>query len=248
MNRELGSRSRSACVAWTGALVGWVAVCQANAQSASPLPQFNTGFLVAKNVVVTTAHSVEGCRTVQLGQPGQALATADDVQVDSERDVALARVSLPANVEALTLSSGKAFSIGDAIYAIGFPFQALIRGQPSFFAGVIAGLGGIKNDPQVFRIDFVPLPGMSGAAVVNSSGEVEGMIKTQLIEFAPNGGPSLGGEGFAISETTIADVLRNRGVHVKESSSTEHGGVRTLSSSELASRMLASTVVVMCHK
>src|SRR5271166_509033 len=74
VNRELGSRNRSACVAWTSALIGWVAVGQANAQSASTLPRISTGFVVAKNVVVTTAHSVEGCRTVQLGQPGQALA------------------------------------------------------------------------------------------------------------------------------------------------------------------------------
>jgi hypothetical protein len=73
------------------------------------------------------------------------------------------------------------------------------------------------------------------------SGSVIGVVKTHLIETAPNHGPTLGGESFAVTGPTVATFLAG-----DAAGRSENGA--SLPAAEIAARAVASTVMIICQK
>ncbi|MFC6219793.1 S1C family serine protease [Pelomonas aquatica] len=158
-------------------------------------PQLGLGsgvIISADGVLLTNNHVVEGASDieVQLSDGRQAQATL--VGTDPETDVAVLKIALP-NLPTIPLGDAASLAVGDAVLAIGNPFNV---GQ-TVTSGIVSALGrsqlGINTFENFIQTDAAINPGNSGGALVDADGRLVG-INTAI--FSRSGG-SLG-IGFAI--------------------------------------------------
>ncbi|MDG0835648.1 trypsin-like serine protease [Pelomonas saccharophila] len=158
-------------------------------------PQLGLGsgvIISADGVLLTNNHVIEGASDieVQLSDGRQAQATL--VGTDPETDVAVLKIALP-SLPVIPLGDAASLAVGDAVLAIGNPFNV---GQ-TVTSGIVSALGrsqlGINTFENFIQTDAAINPGNSGGALVDADGRLVG-INTAI--FSRSGG-SLG-IGFAI--------------------------------------------------
>ncbi|MFG6490149.1 S1C family serine protease [Roseateles sp. BYS78W] len=173
----------------------------------------------ADGVLLTNNHVVEGASDieVQLSDGRQARATL--VGTDPETDIAVLKIELP-DLPAIGLGDAASLQVGDAVLAIGNPFNV---GQ-TVTSGIVSALGrsqlGINTFENFIQTDAAINPGNSGGALVDADGRLVG-INTAI--FSRSGG-SLG-IGFAIP----VDVARQVAAAILKDGAVERGwiGVQT---------------------
>ena len=153
------------------------------------------GYLLTNQHVVEDATEIE----VQLADGRQTRARL--VGSDLETDIAVLKIELD-NLPVITLGDVRALQVGDAVLAIGNPFNV---GQ-TVTAGIVSALdrnqAGASPFQNFIQTDAAINPGNSGGALVNAQGFLVG-INTAI--FSRSGG-SLG-IGFAIPVDTAREVM-----------------------------------------
>ena len=153
------------------------------------------GYLLTNHHVVEEATEIE----VQLadGRNTRARVIGSDV----ETDIAVLKIDLDA-LPAITLGDVRALQVGDAVLAIGNPFNV---GQ-TVTAGIVSALdrnqAGSSPFQNFIQTDAAINPGNSGGALVDANGNLVG-INTAI--FSRSGG-SLG-IGFAVPVDTARQVM-----------------------------------------
>jgi S1-C subfamily serine protease len=141
--------------------------------------------LTSDGEVLTNNHVVDGSTNISVviaGRSGNYHAHV--IGVDPARDVALIQIEGVTGLPTITLGSSSSVKVGDSIVAIG---NALgLGGAPSVTTGNVTALDqtitaseGGSNSEQLsglIQSDAPIQPGDSGGAIVNSSGQVVGMI------------------------------------------------------------------------
>ena len=153
------------------------------------------GYLLTNHHVVEDATDIE----VQLADGRNTRATV--VGSDPETDIAVLKIDLP-NLPVVTLGDVRALQVGDAVLAIGNPFNV---GQ-TVTAGIVSALdrtqAGASQFQNFIQTDAAINPGNSGGALVDAAGHLVG-INTAI--FSRTGG-SLG-IGFAVPVDTARQVM-----------------------------------------
>jgi Do/DeqQ family serine protease len=153
------------------------------------------GYLLTNHHVVEDATDIE----VQLQDGRGTRATV--VGSDVETDIAVLKIDLP-NLPVMTLGDVRALQVGDAVLAIGNPFNV---GQ-TVTAGIVSALdrtqAGGSQFQNFIQTDAAINPGNSGGALVDAAGHLVG-INTAI--FSRTGG-SLG-IGFAVPVDTARQVM-----------------------------------------
>jgi len=153
------------------------------------------GYLLTNHHVVDQATEIE----VQLIDGRQARARL--VGSDPETDIAVLKIDLDA-LPVVTLGDVRALQIGDAVLAIGNPFNV---GQ-TVTAGIVSALdrnqAGSSPFQNFIQTDAAINPGNSGGALVNASGHLVG-INTAI--YSRTGGSM--GIGFAVPVDTARQVM-----------------------------------------
>ncbi|HVC76643.1 MAG TPA: trypsin-like peptidase domain-containing protein [Candidatus Micrarchaeaceae archaeon] len=141
--------------------------------------------LTSDGEVLTNNHVVDGSTSISVviaGRSGNFHAHV--IGVDPARDVALIQIEGVSGLPTITLGSSSSVNVGDPVVAIG---NALgLGGAPSVTTGNVTALdqsitaseGGSNSEQLIGMIQSnAPIqPGDSGGAIVNSSGQVVGMI------------------------------------------------------------------------
>lgn len=158
-------------------------------------PQLGLGsgvIISADGVLLTNNHVVEGASDIEVQLSDGRQAQARLVGTDPETDVAVLKIALP-NLPTIPLGDAASLAVGDAVLAIGNPFNV---GQ-TVTSGIVSALGrsqlGINTFENFIQTDAAINPGNSGGALVDADGRLVG-INTAI--FSRSGG-SLG-IGFAI--------------------------------------------------
>lgn len=140
-----------------------------------------SGFIVTpQGAVVTNLHVVQGATSLRVKLPGgDAYKTADLVDVDDAKDIAIVKVK-GFKLPAVTLGDSDKAETGEAVIAISSP-EGLVN---SISTGVISGVRRFDTH-RVFQITAPIGQGSSGGALFNSSGEVIGVI-TYLFKSGQN--------------------------------------------------------------
>ena len=153
------------------------------------------GYLLTNHHVVEDATEIE----VQLADGRQTRARV--VGSDSETDIAVLKIDLD-QLPSITLGNVRALRVGDAVLAIGNPFNV---GQ-TVTAGIVSALdrnqAGSSPFQNFIQTDAAINPGNSGGALVDAQGHLVG-INTAI--FSRSGG-SLG-IGFAVPVDTAREVM-----------------------------------------
>ena len=153
------------------------------------------GYLLTNHHVVENATEIE----VQLSDGRQTRARL--VGSDPETDIAVLKIDLD-QLPVVALGDVRALQVGDAVLAIGNPFNV---GQ-TVTAGIVSALdrsdAGSSRFQNFIQTDAAINPGNSGGALVDANGALVG-INTAI--FSRSGG-SLG-IGFAVPADTARQVM-----------------------------------------
>jgi S1-C subfamily serine protease len=186
----LSNGSSGGIQAGTGAEVGIVDVTTYGRQLGAPDNQLTpmgagTGMvLTSDGEVLTNNHVVKGAWKIQVRVPGSSSYTASVVGVDPAHDVAVIQLQNASGLETITPGDSSSVTVGQDVAGVG---NALGRGgSPTVANGSVTGLNRsiTANDPDgtserltgMIQTNAHIQPGDSGGALVNSDGQVVGMI------------------------------------------------------------------------
>jgi len=172
---------------------------QREGEPAPPRSQIagGSGFVVSSDgYILTNNHVVEGSTDVRVYFPDRRYYRARIVGADPFTDVAVIKVDLEEDLQAMALGNSDELNVGEWILAIGNPgFGASTQLDFTVTAGIISARGrglnllqrDLFNDPR-YGPDFSPYaiedfiqtdavinPGNSGGPMVNLRGEVVGI-------------------------------------------------------------------------
>jgi len=144
---------------------------------------YGTGFFISQNgYVVTAAHVVENAYRIKIFNQNTN-ASAKLVYKDEAIDVAVLKAD-KTNASFLPITSSSEIKTGDEVFTLGFP-QIQIQGiEPKYTQGAINALSGIGGNRRMFQISIPVQPGNSGGPMLNSKGQVVGVIAARLDEIA----------------------------------------------------------------
>ncbi|WP_342769516.1 trypsin-like peptidase domain-containing protein [Roseovarius spongiae] len=192
-----------------------------------------TGFYVdANGMVLTTAGVVESCGRITIEDDFEADVAAQD----PENGVALLRpraTLAPMNVAAFRQGPAR---LKSDVAVSGYSYGGVL-GAPSLTYGALEDLRGLNGETGISRLALEPLEGDAGGPVLDSGGEVLGM----LLPPAEDGRKLPEGVAFAVNAQTLQRLLSDAGVRT----AVANGG-RQLAPAELSDRAAGMTVLVSC--
>lgn len=159
-----------------------------------------TGVVILdRGVILTNIHVVDGASRVSLTFADGFESDAELTGTRPEDDLAVLQASaVPDDLQPATIQSTAGLALGDHVTAVGFPFGV----GPSVSSGVVSGLGREFRTPEgrrtltnLIQFDAAVNPGNSGGPLVNTTGEVVGIV-TGLMN--PTGQRVFVGIGFAV--------------------------------------------------
>ena len=152
--------------------------------------------------IMTNHHVVDGAKKVSVVTNEDEEIEATVLGSDEYLDIAVIKIKKKTNMETLSfMPSDKTLSLGDTVFAIGSPVGYEYRNTVT--RGIISGLNrlvvvSVKNSTkadyvmEVIQTDTAVNPGNSGGPLLNSNGEVVGVISMKFVD------DTIEGMGFAI--------------------------------------------------
>ena len=176
-------------------------VVQVIATGAGAEPSSGAGVIVDDQAdILTSLHIVKDAKTVTVRFFDGTESRADVTATLADKDIAVLRPqSAPAKLVPATMGDPSRLFVGAPAFVIGHPFGL----TSSLSAGVVSGLGRSIGAPGLekpltglIQFDAAVNPGNSGGPLVDSNGEVVGIV-TGLVN--PSGQKVFSGVGFAVT-------------------------------------------------
>ena len=182
-----------------------------------------TGFVINNDGnLITNNHVVRECQSINvlttLGErPAQLVAS------DPEHDLAVLKISdLGGSGVAPLRWNIHDLKPGDPVELIGFPGQEGIQGHYSFRKTSVTNMQGPQGEPRWIQLASVAQHGNSGGPVLDTAGNVIGVITgvAQTFKIGSDGqigGQPIGQADVAITLVTLQDFLHTSGIPYYES-------------------------------
>jgi S1-C subfamily serine protease len=168
-----------------------------------------TGVVVVDTgLILTNLHVVADARLVKVVFADGLESEAGIVGLRPENDLAVLQAkAVPDDLAPANLGSTRGLASGDHVVAVGFPFGI----GPSVSAGVVSGLNREYRSPEgkrlltnLIQFDAAANPGNSGGPLVNTAGEVVGIVTAIL---NPTEQRVFIGIGFAVTMESAAAAV-----------------------------------------
>ena len=164
--------------------------------------------ILEQGVILTNVHVVDGAHRISVTFADGLETEAHITGTRPEDDLAVLQAkAVPDDLQPATIQSTAGLQLGDTVTAVGFPFGV----GPSVTSGVVSGLGREYRSPEgrrlltnLIQFDAPVNPGNSGGPLVNSTGEVVGIV-TGLMN--PTGQRVFVGIGFAVPIENAAQAV-----------------------------------------
>jgi len=140
-----------------------------------------SGFLVAQDLVVTNLHVVENATSVRCStETWHSEATV--LTRDQQNDLALLRLAtaVPVGTRVFTVSDASLVRQGARVYALGFPMTDVLGEGVRVHEGIVSSLTGFQGSSSEFQAQMGINPGDSGGPLINTGGQVIGIVATKL--------------------------------------------------------------------
>ena len=142
-----------------------------------------SGFFVNRSgFLVSNYHVVEMCQYVLAVMDGDLL-NVKVVASDITNDLIVGKVEELSNNDFLALSSDGAF-LGDNVIAAGFPLAGTLSDNLKVTRGIVSSMSGLNNNYSEYQIDAAVQSGNSGGPLIDASGNVVGVVVSQLNKYA----------------------------------------------------------------
>ncbi len=205
-------------------------------------PSSGTGFVVSdRGHVLTNAHVVDGCGTVNVVASGESNSPARKVAADGKNDLALLQLGSPHQGSVARFKA--TYRLGESVSAFGFPLSQLLATSGNFATGTITATAGLGDDFRMLQISTPVQPGNSGGPLLDASGNVVGVVvgKLNAIGVLRQTGDIAQNVNFAIKSSIAEEFLRTHGIEPERATATE--AIQPADIAELAKKF---TVRVVC--
>lgn len=144
-----------------------------------------TGVLVSNSGhILTNHHVVEKCQTIMVIPIGQLPLEADSIASDSQNDLAVLKIKNGAQSTTVAQFRLARPKLGENISVFGFPLSDTLSSSGNFVSGSISSLAGMGDDARMLQISAPIQPGNSGGPLMDSAGNVVGIVSSKLNELA----------------------------------------------------------------
>lgn len=138
-----------------------------------------TGFFVdTDGYMVTACHVVEEAKSIVV-ITSYGRFYAEVVAKDENNDIAILKVQ-GTGFSSLNIASSSEVKTGDKVFTVGFPNIDVQGTEVKYTEGSISSLSGINNDFRYFQISVPVQPGNSGGPLMDSNGNVIGIVVSKL--------------------------------------------------------------------
>ena len=133
--------------------------------------------------------------------------------------------------------------LGEKVLVAGYPFGDVFSNTIKVTSGIVSATRGAGDDAGQFQLDAAVQPGNSGGPIYDSSGNIVGVIISQLdkLKVAKAIGALPENVNFGIKASTVRQFLISSGVPSKKSERTEEK-----STEQLAEIAKNQALMVMC--
>ncbi len=168
-----------------------------------------TAWLVTARHWVTNQHVVGDRTSVTLIGPNGSEVRTTVVTTDPANDIALLVADAPlpgARPIPIALQPAK---VGERVTVIGFPLPDQMGAKAKLTTGDVSALSGTVDDPRFYQFSAPIQPGNSGGPLLNSSGEVIGIVTSKLdtLRFAERLGTVPEGVGYAVKIAYLRPMI-----------------------------------------
>jgi hypothetical protein len=163
---------------------------------------------------------------------------------DDRNDLAVVRTR-GMGIEPLRFREGKPIRPADAVVALGFPYAGLLATSPQVTTGTVSALAGLHDDSRILQLTAPIQPGNSGGPLLDLSGNVVGVVSSQINELAvaEATGSLPQNINFAIKVGIIREFLDAHRVDYSVSQSTSK-----LEPADVGETATKSTVLLECYR
>jgi S1-C subfamily serine protease len=176
-----------------------------------------SGFVIdTDGHIVTNVHVIDGASEIEVDFPSGVRTWATLVGTDTDSDVAVLKVDLPAEqLTPIPLGDSDQVNVGDFAVAIGNPFGL----SGTMTIGIVSAVGRTLDSEHaspggqpftagdIIQTDAAINPGNSGGPLINLQGEVVGINRAIRTEtFTVSGDAANSGVGFAVPINIVRRV------------------------------------------
>jgi S1-C subfamily serine protease len=187
-----------------------------------------SGFFISEDgYFLTNDHVVKNAHRVKL-KIGGDFFDASIVREDADHDLALLKTE--GTFKALRISSHEA-ELGQAVFTIGFPDIKLQGTEPKYTDGKISSVTGLQDNPDEYQISVPVQPGNSGGPLVDTAGNIKGIIVARLNDLAAlqSMGSLPQNVNYAIKGRVLREfVSQSPDINLVSTSGTQADGVATV--------------------
>jgi S1-C subfamily serine protease len=150
-------------------------VATAPGESSKPR-RIGTAFVVRPDGFLLTAfHVVRNAKAIEIFCPESGRASARVDRFSEAYDLAILKVAEGTKTPTyLSLADPESFSLGERVFAIGYPARKILGGEAKVTEGVISSLS-VGGNAGYMQISVPVKPGDSGGPLIASSGDVVGV-------------------------------------------------------------------------
>lgn len=167
-----------------------------------------SGVIIDKRgYIVTNNHVVAGAQTIQVVLSDGAKLAGQVTGTDPADDLAIVKITPPANMPVATLGNSSQLKVGQEVLAIGNPLgitQTVTNGIVSALNRTVSEGQGGANLPDAIQTDAPINPGNSGGALVDMQGNLIGIPTLTAID--PEFNAPATGVGFAIPSNRVSFI------------------------------------------
>jgi S1-C subfamily serine protease len=140
-----------------------------------------TGFFVSQDgYIITNYHVVEGTTQIVVVTYDNKKLIAKYIKGDPSNDIALLKVNTIS--KPLKLIPDTSLAKGEEVFTLGYPMIDIQGQEQKATSGRINALTGLQGDIRFVQIDVPLQPGNSGGPLINSKGNVVGIVTMTLDE------------------------------------------------------------------
>ncbi len=170
-----------------------------------------SGFILSSDgYILTNYHVVQKASTVEVTTYGGDVFQAQVIGGDPDYDIAVLKVNA-SGLQSASLGDSDTLNVGDRVLAIGNPLGELTFSMSGGMVSSVNRAINVSGTPfHMIQTDTSINPGNSGGPLLNTSGEVVGIISAK---YSSSNGKIVEGIGFAIPindvRAMVQDIIDN---------------------------------------
>ena len=168
-----------------------------------------SGFILTTDgYIVTNYHVVEDAQAIQVTLYDGTEYDAQYVGGDEDYDIAVIKVDAT-DLQPVTLGDSDGLHVGDRVLAIGNPLGELTFSMSGGMVSSVNRTINVDGTPfNMIQTDTSINPGNSGGPLLNSYGEVVGIVSAKYSSYGSSG-ESVEGLGFAIPINDVISMIQD---------------------------------------